>query len=272
MTRLWGETIRKCREALDGDMKSFMTKRIAKDIVSKLKDVNSQIMEKILENNKILFIDKFLENKQDNDFEKFILNIFNENIKLFLEKEDIKEESNEIFKKDLLISLGNFRNYYKRITKDIIDNILKEKAYELLNLQVKVEQENWKNISIENKRNFDQFKESISKFLTDNFYYLSQKIYINNIINKICFKLSDSLRKNIDKYLDELIEKEGIKEIIIDSFKKKFEDYENEEAKRLISKLRQIQNNENVFNYPQFDDNYPSSAPPVQNPNNNTQS
>ena len=151
LIKLWKQTIQKCKKALDGDMKSFMTKNIARDIVSKIKDANIQIMDKIRENNIICFSENYLENKEDKDFEKFIINLFNENIKLFLEKTGVEDESIKIFETKLLKTMENFRNYYQEITKETIDKILEEKSNELLNVQVEVEQENKKNISVENK-------------------------------------------------------------------------------------------------------------------------
>ena len=149
---LWLETLKKCKKALDGDMKSFMTTEISKDIVSKIKDLNTQIKEKIIKNNKIFFMKNYIENKED--FDNFIINLFNENIRQFLEKNVIKEESIELFRHELLLSMEKYKNYYQRITKELIENVIKEKAHVLLNLQVEVEQESRQNICIENKRNF----------------------------------------------------------------------------------------------------------------------
>ena len=65
-------------------------------------------------------------------------------------------------------------------------------------MQVKIEKAN-SSINIENKRNREEFKELISNFFNDNFYYIAQKYLIFLLIKDLFEDLSEKFGKTIYK-------------------------------------------------------------------------
>ena len=105
-------------------------------------------------------------------------------------------------------------------------------------MQVKVENEKGKSINNKNKRNREEFINSISHFLKDNFYYISQKYLIYRFIVDLFESFSEKLNINIYgkmvKYLSEKEVDVDYKKIylaVLENFEKKINELKNENGK-----------------------------------------
>ena len=243
LDELLNETFKKCKLAIKGDMHSVMTKNISQHIKKILIQDNSKIKKNIIEKVIINFI-KGYNVKNDNEFKAYITEIYESNIKYYLNIDNSNDKNNEI-QKSFLISreCDNFIKYYKDKTHDIILRDLMDLSTKFLDYQAVKEIDNQTNINIKNKRCLNDFVNSSSNFLNDNFYYLAQKYYIRHVILNYLRKFSISFEQNLNKKLDNLFVQKDIQDLISECFLKKFEEFENNINNELL-----LMNNENNTN------------------------
>ena len=105
-------------------------------------------------------------------------------------------------------------------------------------MQVNVENEKGKNINNKNKRNREEFTNSIMQFLKDNFYFISQKYLVYRFIVDLFESFSEKLNINIYgkmvKYLSEKGVDTDYKKIylaVLENFEKKINELKNENGK-----------------------------------------
>ena len=215
---------------------------------------------KIKSCNKIvnIFTSYFSEVLNDNEFDQFINYLLFENI--FLEyinsdnQHTIKglSEENKNLLKGILTEFKKFYSkyseYYKTQTKEIIEPILEEYSVKYLNEQVKKEKKEFNQcLNNKNKCNKKDFQDIITKFLNNNFYYISQKYIIYRIITDV----SESICETIEHYINIVIKdilKQNNPDYLEEIYHQKFEDLE-----QTINKYRKnlkiyYEKNENNIN------------------------
>ena len=226
LDELLDETFKKCKLAIKGDMHSVMTTNISQHIKKVLIQGNSKIQKNIIEKVILNFI-KDYNVKNDDEFKKYISEIYESNIKYYLNIDNSNDKNNEI-QKSFLISreCDNFIKYYKDKTHDIILRDLMDLSTKFLDYQAVKEIDNQTNINIKNKRCLNDFVNSSSNFLNKNFYYLAQKYYIKHVIIVYLKKLSNSFEDNLNTIIDNLLIQDYSQNLISDCFLKKFEEFE----------------------------------------------
>ena len=143
----------------------------------------------------------------------------NENIEL---KQEIKDLLKDVTTFNKIIQ--QYSQIYKTNTNSIINSISNEKAIEYLNLQAKKEKFQFKKC-LEHKHinNKEDFIEIINRFLTDNFYYISQKYIIYRVIIDVIEKIEDYTENKIDEIINGFLKD---KTVFKNIFLKKYEDLE----------------------------------------------
>ena len=116
--------------------------------------------------------------------------------------------------------------------------ILESKSLEYIDKQVIIEIANNVSIMPKYKREKEKFKEIISQFCNDNFYYFAQKYLIYRLFKDLFEDLSENLSKNITKKMEKYLSSEEIKEHyrkiyskVFEDFKKSLEKYRDEKGK-----------------------------------------
>ena len=237
LDKLLNETFKKCKLAIKRDMHSVMTNNISQHIKNILTEENSSIKKYITEQVILDFIKDYKNVKNDDEFKKYIIDIYKSNIKYFFNIDNSDNSSNNsdsenIIKNSFLINhCNNFINYYKMQTNNIINPDLKEFSIKFIDFQVIKEKDNKININIKNKKCLNDFVNSTSNFLDNNFYYLAQKYYIKHVILFYLNKLSNSFEDNLNEILNNLLNKDYSQNLISDCFLKKFEEFEVYESK-----------------------------------------
>ena len=237
LDELLNETFKKCKSAIKGDMHSVMTNNISQHIKNILTEENSSIKKYITEQVILFFIKDYKNVKNDDEFKKYIIDIYESNIKYFFNIDISDNSSNNIdieniIKDSIFINhCNNFINYYKKQTNNIINPDLMEFSIKFLDFQVIKEKDNNININIKNKRCLNDFVNSTSNFLYNNFFYLAQKYYIKCAIQFYLNKLSNSFEDNLNEILNNLLNQDYSQNLISDCFLKKFEEFEVYESK-----------------------------------------
>ena len=180
------ETLKKCKKAFQGDMRSVMANNISNYIQKILINENSYIKKYINEITTLNYVKNIYSVLNNDDFEKYITDIYYNNIRYFLEKEkkEINERTFSAFKKSFIISNNykEYKNYFVQQTENIIENDINNLSIQILDLQAKIEKNNGKSLFIINKRDLNDIKTTTLNFQNDNFYYLAQIYYISFII------------------------------------------------------------------------------------------
>ena len=251
LSELLVETLDKCRNSLKSDMFSVMDNNISNEIKNVLKKENINIKIIIRENIIINFIKEYIV-KNDEDFEKYIIDIYGQNIKYFFNK-DMNHNSITLFKESQLINnhKNNYVNFYKNKTNSIISNDTSNLAYKFLDLQTIKEKESGNTLKMENRRTHKDFIDSTTKFLNDNFYYLAQKYYISYIIQNICNLLSESFEDNLNDIINKLMNQNDVKTSKNNCLLIKFNQFE-ESIKPCFFNMNDL-NNGNNFNNNEID-------------------
>ena len=87
--------------------------------------------------------------------------------------------------------------FYSQITQKFIDKIIITKSCEYLQKQDDIEKKEKALINIKFKRNRENFKDLISLFIKDNFYYIAQKYFIYIFIKDLLESLSERIGTTI---------------------------------------------------------------------------
>ena len=228
--KLIKETLKKCRNALKGEMFSVITEGISKKVENILNEQNQLDKDYIIKTMKLCFIDNFSYFTKKETFINFVMHLLGFNIIIFFEKKD----------KQLNINCSNifdnsdlFNNYiyvlmkdYENIAEDLITPLLEKKSKELINLQVKVQKDFKKEISYENQRNLEDFQNSIKEFYCAYFYNLGQKMIIQKIFDSVFLKLTDEFIRQFNIIITELLRKDKNKDKIKECFLTKFNEFE----------------------------------------------
>ena len=230
------KTLARCKEALNGDMRSVMTNQILTKIEKELIIENHKISKYIFERTILKFI-KGYEVQSDDNFIKRIITIYGYNIHYYLGKEINEQTSSLIRNNDSIINyVMNYINYYKQYVESIIANELNTLAFKLLNIQTKTEKQQRMSTLIENKRDADDFIACNKQFFYDNFYCLAQKYFIGNFITNACEPLAKTFESNFNQIVTQVLNQKEIRVNIDRCFWKKYQEFEAK-LKGLNSKL-----------------------------------
>ena len=205
---LLSETLKRCTEALQGEMIELMTKAISNNIKEKIKKEIEKIYTDIVEHFKEKFNLEFKEVKYDTKFLDYIVKIFDDNIIKFYNNyiEHISIRSQNLIKSSNIITdIKKFIFLYKEEIKNIIESNIKEKAELLIDKQANIDIEEDFEIRLINKRSLKRFKSTNSLYLKRNLYFISQKFIVHSIINRIWKNFFKSYKNELDKIIDKLI-------------------------------------------------------------------
>ena len=249
------ETLKKCKQALNGEMFSVITESISKKILDILKSQNLLDKDYITRIMKLSFINNFGCCKNKEIFLQFIMHLLGFNIKIFFEKKELKLNENCInifLNSDLFINFIEIMiNEYENITDNLIEPMLDLKAREFIDLQVDIQRKYKKEILFKNQRKICDFKENIKMFLKDNYYFIAQKLIINFIFENIFGKITDEFIKKFNSLTETILKLNKNKELIKGCFMVKFNDFEKRlNAYQSISFKPKIKskNNINIYN------------------------
>jgi hypothetical protein len=118
-----------------------------------------------------------------------------------------------------------------------------------LDQQAIKEKETSKNILNHNRRTHKDFIETTKNFLDNNFSYISQILYIKNLIDQNYF--IEDLKEYLKTMTNNILNKNDIKKLISDCFLKKFKQFEDEvknKTPELMNKDVDINSNKTNIN------------------------
>ena len=255
------QTLNKCSKALNGEMNSLMAKNISNYLNNLILDENEKIANSVRKKIILDFIDDY-NLESDSHFKNYIFdNIFGKNIKYFLNKNNISQESLSFLNKsEINDNFNQCIKFYKGIYSDMINNDLKNFAYDFLDYQAIKEKETSKNILNNNRRTHKDFIETSKKFLGNNFIYISQILYIKYLIDQDYF-IKDLL-EYLKTMINNIFKKKDIKKLISDCFLKKFQQFEERIKGKKIELLNKAYNNI-------YEENNNENNDKVDNNNNN---
>ena len=118
--------------------------------------------------------------------------------------------------------INDFTENYKNNTENLIKGLIEEKIIKYLDVQVEKEIEAKFSITCENKRDKNDFKNIIEKFLNNYFYYISQKYIIYKIVSDTGDSFSKEIVKEVNHFIKNFILKEA-NELFKKNFLKKFD-------------------------------------------------
>jgi hypothetical protein len=228
LNNLLNETLIICKNNIKGNLYENIRKICFSKIIDFFKKRNESI--KININNEI--INKFIKfNKVLDDKDLFIYifdlleNIF---IAFLKESQNVKLENKDLLYKITNIKeqfLPNFIQHYKNTSSFIVNQIKNIKAIEFLDEQVRKEKKEFKrNINYKNKCDKNDFINIIETFLNNNFYYLSQKYAIYNVIVDAFVQISEKLETFINTLINNLIDQNNPNDLLKTIYFKKCED------------------------------------------------
>ena len=160
------------------------------------------------------------------DFGKYINNIYLYHINYFLDKNSMEKQSSLLIKNnEFNRHKNNFLAFCQQYEKQIISNESQKFAYHFLDIQACKEIEKGHPISMTNKRNLNGFIDTTGQFLDVNFDYYAKKLYINYVIINICGKLSNDFAKELNMLVENLMLNNKIQAAIAECFEKKFSEF-----------------------------------------------
>ena len=116
---------------------------------------------------------------------------------------------------------------YNNIASNFVEQMLDKKAREFIDLQVDIQKKCKKEISFQNQRKINDFRENIKDFLCGNYHFLAQKLIIDYIFRNIFEKITDEFVNKFNNITMQILEKEKNIDLIKECFMLKFNDFEN---------------------------------------------
>jgi GTP-binding protein EngB required for normal cell division len=263
------ETVKKCEEALQGDMRSLMTKQISDYLIQ----IFEKQFEKTEEIEKILiykFLQDFNKVLTENEMQQFIIDILVDIFNNFLENNNNNERNiKKILENQFKEHLEKYISYCKKKIDIKINSTLDEKCIQFLNIQVEEEIDKNEQIPIKKKRDLKRFKETTKNFLEVNLNYIYEKGYIKMLLDEINV-LTNNIKESLKKKLkEEYILEDEIIESINDCFQGKFLKLKDEIEKALNINQNNSRFNHNItpyYNVVDYPEN-PESDNQLQRPN-----
>ena len=225
-------------------IKSLERNDIFNEVKKDYKKEEGEILKKNVSNIQVNIINKLVEKfitnynniLSETDFEQYLYGLFEKVINEFSGRNEITQKTKSLIQyNNIKIQIKNriqsYILFYSKTTKNFIDLILESKSLEYLDMQVKIEK--LKNMPIldDNKKNRENFKEIISKFLQDNFYYVAQKYLIFRFIKDIIVVLSEKLGESIIQEMEQFLLSKEIESCYKKIYLSIFSEFEEEIGK-----------------------------------------
>ena len=225
---LLNETLCICKDNIKGILYKKIREISYSKIIGIFKERNKSI--KININNEIIYkFNKFHKVLKDEDLLIYIFDLLENIFIAYLKKDQKFKQEN----KDLLLKITNIKEYilsnfiphYENTSFAIIRQIENKKAIEFLDEQVRREKKEFKrNINNKNKSDKNDFINIIRTFLSNNFYYLSQKYVIYRVIVDVFEQISEKVESLINNLIENLIDEKNPNDLLKEIYFKKFED------------------------------------------------
>ena len=197
-------TLEKCTSSLQGDLINLMTNNISEEIQNELKENNKKLLSKIHESIISKFVSEYNQVLEDGDLINYIINAIIENIKQFTEGQVSNRCFNILNNSEFIKEVKSMVKAYKEKVKKLIESTIENKAKKFLNLQAKIEIERG-NMEIKNKKKLKELKRVIEIYMKKNLYYISQRIMITYIIEKIYVNFFKELKTQLDKKIGSIL-------------------------------------------------------------------
>ena len=213
LNTLINKTIDLCKKSYKGSIYYDIKKILYNEVVNYFLEENKKIKNDII-NEIIIYFNKYdkvlLNNK---DFIRIVFNLFEKIFIAYLKKEknhriNLTGKSNqELIKSTLSNDINDFIENYKIIESEFVSPIEEIKAIDYLDKQAKIEKK-YSNISVEYKKNKNDFINIIETYLRNNFLYITQKYFIYIIINDIIEGFSEKVEKEINDIIVTILNNE----------------------------------------------------------------
>ena len=216
--KLKEETLRKCSEALEGDLIELMTATISESVKNGVFQRNKKIEEDINKNIEYE-INEFKTVLTDEELKEYIVNLIQKSIYYFYKGYNDKisnQTIKELNQSSIIKYIENFINYYKPLFDKIINSKLDEISTIIINGQANTEKSNQTNYNmrVEFKRNINKFKETTMVYFRRNYYYIAQKYIIQKLYKTVLKKFFECYRTRLDKIVNNLLNDQNQKDII----------------------------------------------------------
>ena len=231
LDELLNETLKICKKSKKGKIFESIKKISSNKIKNIFKESNKILKSEITKTIVRKFINEFRSVLNDEALNRYVFNLFEIIFIEYMKSAQNKNIELEPQNKDLLKDVTTFNKIIQRFSQDykkdtikIIDPILNTKAIEYLDIQAKKEKFQFKKC-LEHKHisNKEDFIEIINRFLTNNFYYISQKYIIYNVIVDVIEKIEEYTENKIDEIIQGFLNDENF---FTEIFFKKYEDLE----------------------------------------------
>ena len=251
------------RETLEACKKSFKDE-IFENILDYTLKMNIECLEIInkerIKNNYYQIKDDIISN-YNNFLDKkgviqFIVDIFLKNIQKYFFEININAEDFKYVIDFINNNYDKLIEYYNMNISNILNPILKDKAIELLNEQVKLEKIYNMNMLIKNKRDLNEFEKSIELTAKNIFLNYIQLNYIAFLIKASYFFLSELIIDNLNKRNYKYVIEDKKKEFIYSLEQNNLE---------FFKKMKEIYLGEESGDNSGFYDLYPNNLPPAKN-------
>ena len=241
-------TLEKCTSSLQSELINLMIKKVSDEIKSDILNKYTKLLQKIQENIISKFVSEFNQVLNDGELIDYIINFIIENIKEFNEGKILNKSFNLLNESDFIKEVKTKVTVYKNKVKKLIEPVVEQKSKKFLDSQAKIEIEKG-NMKIKNKKSLKEFNRAIEIFLKKNLYYISQRIMISYIIEKIYSsffnELNAQLKTKIEKILN-INNNPDIKLLLEHIFLRKLKDFGDKWG--IIIKVKNIEND--VFDFP----------------------
>ena len=225
------KTLIACGKEYNGKIYQYIRQKSNEDIEKKLMANHELINNTVINEITNSFINDYTKVLNDNDLLNYIYDLF-EKIFIAYMKVDNNLINNKLDKSllkqiaDVDTFINNFITHYTLKTKEIVEPILENMSIKFLDLQLFFEKKDKKSLNIKNKNNKEGFKKIIQTFLSDNFYYISQKYIIYKLLS-ICEIISSEVKKSVNQLVKKLLDQRDPEDLLKIILEQKFKDLES---------------------------------------------
>ena len=197
-------TLEKCTSSLQSELINLMIKKVSDEIKSDILDKYTKLLSKIQENIISKFVSEFNQVLNDGELIDYIINFITENIKEFNEGKILNKSFNLLNESDFIKEVKTKVTVYKNKVKKLMEPVVEQKSKKFLDSQAKIEIEKG-NMKIKNKKSLKEFNRAIEIFLKKNLYYISQRIMISYIIEKIYSSFFNELNAQLKSKIENIL-------------------------------------------------------------------
>ena len=235
------KTVENIQKARSGCLYEEISNNLSDFIISEIQDENAKIMN-VISKEMLLYFQTFDYKLPSKLLLEFIYNQFKICILNYL----VEFKAGNISDKTLEILLNLFKEklaatvkLYERKCTNKIKEILYPKTIEITDIQFKTllsKDTADNNGKVQYLLNTREISEKITDFLRKHIYYISQKNFINLIMDNILKPFNENLKKIYDELVDHLMEKEENIALIDEVFERKYEDLKEKISGKFLKK------------------------------------